>query len=190
MIDKHETESRLVVSDSLWPHGILQARILERVASLFSRGSSWPRDGTWVSHVAGGLFTSWATREAQEYWSGWPIPSSEGLPDPGIQQGSPALQADSWPTELSGNPRSPVGVSISSRSHGRWGKTREVPDCIFCVCVRMIPPCFTISQSQTRKWLNTLLTLKPSSSLLPFLKFPGSISHFLCCASPVLYGNI
>ena len=38
--------------------GILQARILEWVASPFSRGSSQPRDGTQVSHVAGGFFTS------------------------------------------------------------------------------------------------------------------------------------
>ena len=52
-------------------HGILQARILERVAFPFSRGSSQPRDGTQVSHIAGRLFTSWATMEAQEYWSGW-----------------------------------------------------------------------------------------------------------------------
>ena len=35
-----------------------------------SRGSSQPRDWTQVSHIAGGFFTSWATREAQEYWSG------------------------------------------------------------------------------------------------------------------------
>ena len=46
--------------------GILQARILEWVAFPFSRGSSQPRDWTWVSCFAGGFFTSWATREAQE----------------------------------------------------------------------------------------------------------------------------
>ena len=51
-------------------HGILQARILEYVAFPFSRGSSQPRDWTQVSHIAGGFFDSWATREAQEYWSG------------------------------------------------------------------------------------------------------------------------
>ena len=34
-------------------HGILQARILEWVAIFFSRGSSRPRDRTWVSHIAG-----------------------------------------------------------------------------------------------------------------------------------------
>ena len=45
-------------------HGILQARILEWVAIPFYRESSWPRDQTWISCTAGGLFTIWATREA------------------------------------------------------------------------------------------------------------------------------
>ena len=45
--------------------GILQARILEWVAMPSSRGSSWPRDGTQVSRIAGGFFIVWATRETQ-----------------------------------------------------------------------------------------------------------------------------
>ena len=45
-------------------HGILQARILEWVTFPFFRESSQPRDQTQVSHIAGGFFTSWATREA------------------------------------------------------------------------------------------------------------------------------
>jgi len=45
-------------------HGILQGWILEWVAFPFSRGSSQPRDQTQASHIAGGFFTSWATREA------------------------------------------------------------------------------------------------------------------------------
>ena len=45
-------------------HGILQARILEWAAMLFSRGSSWPRDRTRISCIASGFFTVWATREA------------------------------------------------------------------------------------------------------------------------------
>ena len=53
-------------------HGIIQARILEWVAIPFSRGSSWPRDQTWVSCIAGRFFTIWATREAH----GKPVPSS------------------------------------------------------------------------------------------------------------------
>ena len=40
--------------------GVLQARTLEWVAISFSQGSSQPRDGTQVSHTAGGFFTSWA----------------------------------------------------------------------------------------------------------------------------------
>ena len=73
-----ESEGHSVVSNSLWPHvhghvhivhGILQGRILEWVAFPFFRGSSWPRDQTQVSCIAGRFFTSWATREAQECWS-------------------------------------------------------------------------------------------------------------------------
>ena len=38
----------------------------------------------------------------QEYWSGLPFPSPEDPPNPGIKPWSPALQADSLPTELQG----------------------------------------------------------------------------------------
>ena len=47
-------------------HGILQARTLEWGAMPSSRGSSQPRDQTQVTHTAGGFFTDWAMREAQE----------------------------------------------------------------------------------------------------------------------------
>ena len=65
-------------------HGILQARILECVAILFSRGSSQPRDGTQVSHIAGRFFTSWATGEADlTVWiaTNWKILKEGGIPD-------------------------------------------------------------------------------------------------------------
>ena len=61
------------MSGSLQPHvahqaplsmGILQARILEWVSMPSSRGSSQPSNGTQVSCVADGFFTSWATQEA------------------------------------------------------------------------------------------------------------------------------
>ena len=45
-------------------HRILHARILEWVAYPFSRGSSWPRNWTGVSCIAGGFFTNWAIRDA------------------------------------------------------------------------------------------------------------------------------
>ena len=40
----------------------------------------------------------------QEYWSGLPFASPEDLPDPGIKLRSPALQAESSPSEPQGNP--------------------------------------------------------------------------------------
>ena len=62
-------ESNSVMSNSLWAHELYSpwnspARILEWVAVPFSRASSQPRDRTQVSHIAGGFFTSWATKEA------------------------------------------------------------------------------------------------------------------------------
>ena len=45
--------------------GILQARILQHVAMPSSRETSQPSNRTWVSCIAGGFFTIWATRETQ-----------------------------------------------------------------------------------------------------------------------------
>ena len=45
-------------------HGIFKARILEWVAILFSRRSSWPINQTQVFCIAGRFFFIWATREA------------------------------------------------------------------------------------------------------------------------------
>ena len=44
---------------------LLQARILEWVAISFSRGSSWPRDRSRISRIAGRFFTILVTREIQ-----------------------------------------------------------------------------------------------------------------------------
>ena len=41
----------------------------------------------------------------QGYWSGLPFPSPSDLPNPGIEPGSPALQADSLLSEPPGKPR-------------------------------------------------------------------------------------
>ena len=41
----------------------------------------------------------------QKYWSELPFPSPGDLLDPGIEPGSPALQADSLPSEPPGNPK-------------------------------------------------------------------------------------
>ena len=62
------TVSRLVMSDSLQPHGLYEAH-LAPLSMGFSR---------------------------QADWSGWPFPSPGDLPDPGLKLTSPALQADSF----------------------------------------------------------------------------------------------
>ena len=48
----------------------------------------------------------------QEYWSGLPFPSPGDLPDPGIEPGSPALQADALTSEPPGKPNKIVGCKI------------------------------------------------------------------------------
>ena len=48
-------------------HGILQARILERVAICFFRGSSQPKNWTRISCIDRLILYSWATREACTY---------------------------------------------------------------------------------------------------------------------------
>ena len=105
-------------------HGISQTRLLEWVAFPFSRGSSRPRDWTWISCIAGRFFTIWAIRETKtvtpwtaahlaplsvglsrkEYWSGLPFPPPRDLPYLGIEPASPASQEDYLPLSHLGNP--------------------------------------------------------------------------------------
>ena len=66
--------SHSVMFDSFWLHGLWPTSLLCPWNSPgkntgvdiipFSRGSSWPRDQTQVSRIAGRFFTIWATREA------------------------------------------------------------------------------------------------------------------------------
>ena len=68
------------------------------------------------------LVTTWAVAcqallsigfPRQEYWSGLPFPSPEDLPNPEIEPRSPALQADSLPTDLQGNSIQSMGLDNS-----------------------------------------------------------------------------
>ena len=51
----------------------------------------------------------------QEYWL--PFPSPGDLPDPGIEPGSPALQADSLLTELQGKPHTTTHMKCHCKQH-------------------------------------------------------------------------
>ena len=78
-------------------HRHYQTRILEWVAMPSSRGSSWPRNQTGVSSIAGGFFTSWAAREAHKM-----------ARDPLI----------SW-TQAVEKQRHPTPVLLPGKSHGQ-----------------------------------------------------------------------
>ena len=79
-----------------------------------SRVCSWPPHGEGLvvqlclTLVAPWTAARWAPPSVgfsrQEYWSELPFPSPGDLPDWGIEPESPALQADSLPTELQGKP--------------------------------------------------------------------------------------
>ena len=116
-------------------HGILQGRVLEWVAISFSRGSSWARDGTWVSCIPGRRFNLWATREArcaklsyESYWiiatsfpnkiwcwniNYWTLASfyreTKGLNFPGSLAGKESACSEGDPSSIPGLRRSPGG---------------------------------------------------------------------------------
>ena len=106
--DMRESESCSVISNSLRPHELYSpwnsphqntgVGSLSLPQGIFPTRESNPG----LPHCRW-FFTSWATREAQEHWSGYPVPSPVNLPNPGIELGSPELQVDSLPTELWGS---------------------------------------------------------------------------------------
>ena len=49
----------------------------------------------------------------QQYWSGLPFPSPGDLPNPGIEPGSPALQADALPSKPPGKSRNGLRLLLS-----------------------------------------------------------------------------
>ena len=67
-------------------HGILQVRILERVAFPFSKGSSQPRDQTQVSHIVGGFLLA----EPQGK------PKNTGMGSLSLLQGIFLMQESNW----------------------------------------------------------------------------------------------
>ena len=107
------------MSSSLQPHGLHSPwKSPGQITGVHSHSLLWgifPTQG-----LNPGLPYYWnirkATKEAQEYWSGQPILSPMDLPDPGIEPGSPVLQADSLPAEL---PRKPnkTQISFPTNSH-------------------------------------------------------------------------
>ena len=65
-------------------------------------GHDWATELSWTVAPQAPLSMGFSRKE---YWSGLPFPSLGDLSDPGIEPRSPALQADSLPTELQGKPQ-------------------------------------------------------------------------------------
>ena len=61
-----------------------------------------------------------------EYWSGLPFPSPGDRPDPGIEPGSPALQADALPSELPGKCPGSIKFNWEQWSHLSYTRHSEL----------------------------------------------------------------
>ena len=111
--------------------GILKAIILEWVAISFSSAMKAKVKVKVKSLSCVRLFaTPWTIAHQappsmgfsrQEYWSGLPFPSPGDLPDPGIEPGSPALQADPLTSKPAGKPLQ----CYSYVQYYYWGKLGE-----------------------------------------------------------------
>ena len=78
----------------------------------------------------------------QEYWSGLPFPSPGDLPNPGIEPRSPALQADSLPSETPGKPNESESRSVLSdclRPHGLVLQARILEWVAFSLLQQIFP---------------------------------------------------
>ena len=103
-----ESESHSVLSDSLPPHGLYSpwnspgqntgAGSFSLLQGIFPSQGLNPG----LTHCRQILYQL-SHKGTQEYWSRLSIPSPADHPNPGIKLGSPALQVDSLPTELSGS---------------------------------------------------------------------------------------
>ena len=77
-----------------------------------------------------------------DYWSGLPFPSLGDRPDPGMEPGSPALQADALPSELPG--KCPGTWEVPGRE-GELGEELEEEEALFrspsrlCTSARQVP---------------------------------------------------
>ena len=103
------SESHSVVFDSLRPHGLYSpwnspGQNTRMGSEPFSRGSFQPRNRALrLLHCRRILYQlSHKGSPRILKWVAYPFPVD--LPDPGVDLGSPALQVDSLPTELSGKP--------------------------------------------------------------------------------------
>ena len=113
------TQSCLTLCDPMdyTVHGILQARILERIAFPFSRGFANPRIEPRSLALQGDSLLVEPQGKPKNTGVGSLSLSPEDLPNPGIKPRSPTLQADSLPGESQGKPKD---TGVGSLSLLQW----------------------------------------------------------------------
>ena len=127
-VKESESESRSVVSDSLWfhelwVHGILQVRMLEWVAFPFSRGSSQPNDWNQISCIAGWILYQLSHKGNPRIleWVAYPFSSRSSWPR---NRTGISCTAGGFPYQLSSQ-ESPVG-GVSTSNSSRCSKVNSI----------------------------------------------------------------
>ena len=115
----------------------------------------------------------------QGCWSGLPFPSPGDLPDPGIEPGSPALQADALPSEPPGKPQ------ITSKRHQKrsWkqqavARQRQARRAVSAVWISAGQLCLQKHQS-------SLLTPQTHTAKGGSAIFPGRSTGYSFCRSEI-----
>ena len=126
--------------------GIVQARILEWVAMPSSRGSSQPRNWTGVSCIAGGFFTTWATREAPEYDSFLSMTERLKKPWLNIRSQHNWLKKKTWLQEL----WCIKILTLENLNPRQNPRSKQL--CIFWLKNIMLQACSLLSRCRQVKW--------------------------------------
>ena len=151
----------------------------------------------------------------QEYWSGLPFPSPGDLPNPGIEPGSPSLQADALPSEPPGKLTSPTSLVAQTvkclptiqetwvRSLGQEDPLEKEMATHFSILAWKIPwtkePGRLQSMGSQRvghDWVTSLtysltkqFCLKEHTSTVDFLRLKGSAITSKNCSWYLQYGH-
>ena len=83
----------------------------------------------------------------QEYWSGLPFPSPGALPDPEIEPGSPALQADTLPSESPGKPLETPSELLDCNRTPRALRVTALPLRYQCIVIQIYTSTLTLQVS-------------------------------------------
>ena len=137
-------------------HVILQARIMEWVSISFSRGSSWPRDQTWVSCIGRWILYHWAAQDAHQndiLDNIWLLHSVPAIENHRIQeQGMQEDLTRNWNEELKIN----WDYCCRSLSYTLCSYTKSFSPQIFCIlgtsCSLVRCLCFSRNKTVSQFW--------------------------------------